>query len=273
MIMLFALDKNGSRVYIENAHVKHEYFCPICGEQMVLKKGQIPIHHFAHPLHSKCTDSWNYEKMSEWHMNWQGRCPLDTQEIVKVKDGQKHRADVLLEDRKVVFEFQHSPLSCEEFDDRNSFYNSLGYKVIWIFDLSEQFENGMIENHISNVFLWSRPKSTFNNFNPKENNDVEVYFQIQVAADNNETVAHIKATIEAGYEIHSEESKVYFEEQKNDKIQLIKITQASKDGFKRFETDRFLYGEKDIVQRFCSSNDTKENTVKELRDSKLRNHS
>ena len=50
--------------------------------------------------------------------------------IVKVKDGQKHRADVLIEDKKVVYEFQHSSLSAEEFEDRNSFYNSLGYKVI-----------------------------------------------------------------------------------------------------------------------------------------------
>ena len=49
----------------------------------------------------------------------------------------------LLEDKKVVYEFQHSPLSPEELDDRNAFYNSLGYKVIWIFDLFDQYENGM----------------------------------------------------------------------------------------------------------------------------------
>ena len=59
--MLFAIDKDGNRVYIKNTHVKQEYFCPECGERLVLKKGQVRTHHFAHPPHSECTDSWHYD--------------------------------------------------------------------------------------------------------------------------------------------------------------------------------------------------------------------
>lgn len=36
--MRFALDKDGKRVYIEQTHVKQDYFCPECGEKLVLKK-------------------------------------------------------------------------------------------------------------------------------------------------------------------------------------------------------------------------------------------
>ena len=258
--MLFAIDKDGNRVYIKNTHVKQEYFCPECGERLVLKKGQVRTHHFAHPPHSECTDSWHYD-MSDWHINWQSKFPLETQEIVKVKDGQKHRADVLIEDKKVVYEFQHSPLSAEEFEDRNSFYNSLGYKVIWIFDVSEQYENGTIDNYKRDLYSWSHPKRTFNFFNPKENPNVELYFEIQVSAEENEEVQHTKSSIEAGYDIHFQETIDYYEDHKDDEKQLIKITWAPDNGFERFATDGFVYEEKDIVYRFIPQNEQKNKTV------------
>lgn len=258
--MLFAIDKDGNRVYIENTHVRQEYFCPECGEKLVLKKGQIRTHHFAHPSHSECTDSWHYD-MSDWHINWQSKFPLETQEIVKVKDGQKHRADVLIDDKKVVYEFQHSPLSAEEFEDRNNFYNSLGYKVIWIFDVSEQYENGNIKNYKSDLYSWSHPKRTFNNFNPKEHPNVELYFEIQISASENIEIQHIKSSLEAGYGFHFDETRYYYEDHKDDEKQLVKITWAPDDGFERFATDGFIYGEKDIVDRFASRNETKDKTI------------
>ena len=44
-----------------------------------------------------------------------------------------------------VIEFQHSPITAEEFNVRNQFYLTYGKKVIWIFDLSEEFEDGRID--------------------------------------------------------------------------------------------------------------------------------
>lgn len=179
-------------------------------------------------------------------MRWQARFPLETQVIVKVKGGQKHRADVLLEDKKVVYEFQHSPLSPEEFDDGNTFYNSLVYKVIWIFDLSDQYENGSIENYKSNLYKWTRPKKTFNHFVPKDNPNVELYFQIQLSADENEMIQYLKSSLEAGYEIHFQDQRFYYEDHKDDEIELVKATWAPDDGFERFATDGFAYNEKDV---------------------------
>ncbi len=258
--MRFALDKDGKRVFIEQTHVKQDYFCPECGERLVLKKGEIRIHHFAHPSHSQCTDSWHYD-MSDWHMRWQARFPLETQEIVKIKDGQKHRADVLIENKKVVYEFQHSPMTAEEFDDRNSFYNSLGYKVIWIFDLSEQYESGAIENYKNDLYKWTRPKKTFNNFIPKENPNVELYFQLQLPAEEIEGLEDLKKLIDDGYEHLSGEDRFYYLDHKDNEIELVKITWAPEDGFERFATDGFIYDEKDIVNRFIESNEPKEKTI------------
>lgn len=259
--MIIAVDKDGSRVHIDSTHVKNDYFCPICGEKLVLRKGKVRAHHFAHKKSSECSDSWHYD-MSEWHMNWQARFPIETQEIVKIKDGLKHRADVLLEDKKVVFEFQHSPMTAEEFDDRNSFYNSLGYKVIWIFDVSEQYENGSIDNYKNDLYKWTRPKKALNHFIPKDNPNVEVYLQIQISAEENEMIRHLKAIVDDGDEIYFANNKLYYLEHKNDKIELIKVTWAPESGFERFATDGLFYDEKDIVNMLEKKNEATNTSVR-----------
>lgn len=257
--MLFALDKDGKRIHIETTCNKQDYFCATCGDKLVLRKGKIRIHHFAHPSNSECTDSWHYD-MSEWHQRWQARFPLETQEIVKIKDGQKHRADVLLEDKKVVFEFQHSPLSVDEFEDRNNFYNSLGYKVIWIFDVSEQYETGAIENYRRDLYSWSHSKRTFDYFNPK-NDGVELYFLIQNASSENERMNRYQEIINSG-DVLWEEAEDYYNDHKDDDNALIKVTWSTEDGFKRFATDGFIYDENDIVNRFVESTKEKDKTIR-----------
>lgn len=54
----------------------------------------------------------------------------------------KHRADVLVD--RTVIEFQHSIMPVKAFDDRNNFYFNLGYKVIWLFDLSDLYSIGQL---------------------------------------------------------------------------------------------------------------------------------
>ena len=132
--MIWAFDKDGVKVFADEAFVKHDYFCPMCGEPLVLKKGEVRVPHFAHHAKSICCDPWHYD-MTDWHREWQERFPRNTQEIVMDSNGEKHRADVCV--GKTVIEFQHSPLSFEEFDERNAFYTSLGYKVVWLFDVIE----------------------------------------------------------------------------------------------------------------------------------------
>ena len=50
--MLFALDREGNKVYIDSTKRSEGYFCPCCGSKMVLKMGEIRQHHFAHPSES-----------------------------------------------------------------------------------------------------------------------------------------------------------------------------------------------------------------------------
>ncbi len=251
--MFFAEDKEGKRTHITDTELDAQYFCPSCGELLVLKKnGTIYAPHFSHYPGTICKDTWHYD-MSNWHINWQNRFPISCQEIVKKIGDQKHRADVLIEECKIVIEFQHSNLSKEEFEDRNNFYNELGYKVIWVFDVAEQYDNEtLFESYIPGrgvSYQWKHAKSTFNGFQ-LDNNKVELYLQFENSASDNKAIQdyldHIEKT---GPDILPNSfMKRYYEDHKNDKGFLKKVNWISFDGIKEFTTL-----EKDIsIENFVS---------------------
>lgn len=169
--MIIAYNDKKERVHIDNAVRGNEYFCPTCGDKLCIKRGNIKCHHYSHLSVSTC-DGWHYD-MSEWHNSWQNQFPIENQEVVFELDGKKHRADVFI--NNTIIEFQHSKISNAEFNERNDFYNSLGYKVIWIFDAIEDFTNNNI--HIcfeKNNFLWNKPLIQFDSYNYDM---VDVYLQ------------------------------------------------------------------------------------------------
>ena len=182
--MYIANNIEGNRVDISDAKEGEEYFCPICNAKMIQKRGNIKEHHFAHEAQSEC-DSWNYD-MSEWHREWQKRFPVETREVVVSKNSTKHRADILI--NNTVVEFQHSKMSNEEFNERNSFYKSCGYDVIWLFDLQEYYSDDRIEVSYDsdNKYHWKWAPHTFDDFRPKANrNRINVFFQLSLADEDN----------------------------------------------------------------------------------------
>lgn len=48
--MLIAINDKGERVEFCNADPTQKYFCPVCGTELILKKGEIKIYHFAHKV-------------------------------------------------------------------------------------------------------------------------------------------------------------------------------------------------------------------------------
>ena len=161
-LVYIASDKNGNRISIYDAVGGKDYFCPICHAQVVVRDGEINAKHFAHQA-KMCDDSWVYD-MSEWHRHMQEFFPMELREVV-VNDGRKiHRADVLVD--KTVIEFQHSPISAEEYRDRNDFFMSLGYRVAWVFDVNEQFENEKLlfsSDNNQRLMTWKNPLRVFSN--------------------------------------------------------------------------------------------------------------
>lgn len=159
----FAVDVSGKRVCAENAERGLEYVCPLCGEPVILRRGEIKIPHFAHKSGRELCDGWHYDT-SEWHYSKQCLFPAECREVVVESNGIKHRADILLDG--IVIEFQHSPISAGEFENRNNFYTSCGYNVVWVFDMTPPEKRGQFRiaggrGAIWVDYYWGRAKSCF----------------------------------------------------------------------------------------------------------------
>lgn len=148
--MFSALDAFNCLIDIDDAiqHPLDKYYCRACNGELIVKNGNVRVQHFAHKTKCDCDDYDN--DMSEWHLNWQKRFPLKNREVVLKLDEDenpfaehcnklKRRADVLC--YGYAIEFQNSPITQEEFEDRNYFYHLLGKKVIWIFNMIDAVEN------------------------------------------------------------------------------------------------------------------------------------
>lgn len=100
------------------------YICPVCKEAVVLKKGKIKIHHFAHKRDSEC----DWENETQAHM----KAKLDFFNYFKNLGCESDievvfpnsRADVYAEsnNQKMIIEIQHSNLSKSDIADRTANY-------------------------------------------------------------------------------------------------------------------------------------------------------
>lgn len=187
--MFRAMDGDGNVIGCNEAVCHCRYICRECGAPMYFVKGNpsIPYGKSSHFRHCKgyvCSDPWHYDK-TQWHVDWQNCYPAENQEVIKEFAFKKHIADVLLEDSRTVIEFQHSKISKEEFDDRNRFYASLGYRLIWVFDLIEDYQAQKLFQYPNYVYEWDRPRANFCGFSFPENMDI--FFQISSKQEEENT--------------------------------------------------------------------------------------
>lgn len=174
--MFVALNACDERIYIDEASKDEKYFCPMCKSPLILKGGDKKRLHFAHTFSHKCNDTWK-ENKSLWYYEWLNQFPRNVQEMVIEYNGQKHRADILIE--KTVVEFQEGPISSKNFDERNLFFISAGYRVVWVVNLIEKFQDGIIsltDDSSEDAYTWKRGSTTYTNFD-YQNSEVSLYFQ------------------------------------------------------------------------------------------------
>jgi hypothetical protein len=149
--MYYGLDCNGKKVFIDDSSKEESYRCTCCGGMLRRKaSGEIRAHHFAH-IKNEC-DKWYHENKGEWHRSMQAQFdPKNCEVRIENEKGEFHIADVFIEgeERNTVIEFQHSPISTQEFNERNIFYSWAGCKkdsrglsrsnkVVWVFDLKSK---------------------------------------------------------------------------------------------------------------------------------------
>ena len=102
--------------------------CPDCKRTMVAKCGPRVIHHWAHASRRNC-DPW-WENETAWHREWKEWFPEECREVSHTApDGEVHRADIKTP-TGIVIEVQHSTMTDDERESRESFYGNL----VWILD-------------------------------------------------------------------------------------------------------------------------------------------
>ena len=184
-MLTFSLDPTDVRVYVDDTASNMDYFCPTCGSPVIPRKGEVRRHHFAHKGGGSCADGWSrsYDD-SEWHHLWQERFPRENQEITLTLGEVRHRADVLTE--TTVVEFQRSALTPEQFNDRNTFYQDLGYKVVWLYDLRDAFREGALREEPHKDaglrFSWDNPRKAFRAYDLERGN-VDLFLQLRDEGD------------------------------------------------------------------------------------------
>jgi competence CoiA-like predicted nuclease len=136
--MLQATDQNQNQILSWEANRDDNYFCPGCKEQVVYKSGVIVCAHFAHRPNSLCSfatgEGARHEEM-KYQISRYIKEPM--QVSLEVPFGKEHRADMVItsgRDRLVV-ECQASAISIPNWEERNRYYNSKGYPVLWVWDL------------------------------------------------------------------------------------------------------------------------------------------
>ena len=128
---------NGKTIYSWEAKEREaDYRCPKCQEPVRLRKGERKFPHFAHIALKNCQYG---ESITEDHLIVQKEISdiLNQNDIpckVEYRGIDGRRADVFTtyQERKIVFEIQHSRIEPQMILERNQDYNNAGCSVMWI---------------------------------------------------------------------------------------------------------------------------------------------
>lgn len=121
---------------------------------LIAKCGPIKYHHWARETADP--DTW-HEPETDWHRDWKSHFkPENTEQTITVS-GARHRMDAqaFFNGTRYAVEFQHSPISVDEIQQREAGYGNM----IWMFDCA-----GKLDWNISNEgfvrMVWKRPRQS-----------------------------------------------------------------------------------------------------------------
>ncbi|MBH4694863.1 competence protein CoiA [Staphylococcus aureus] len=177
--MLVALNEEKERVLATTALRKTQYFCPVCGKQVILKRGLKVISHFAHKhlAEQKCFNNETIKhyksKLILAQMIQQQGCKVEIEPFLKEI---KQIPDILI-NNKYVIELQYSPIPYKQILQRTEGLKKMGYKVSWLLNDVDYCHNKVKFNHFQSMFInpITRKLHTFN----LEKKQIMMFQQIQ----------------------------------------------------------------------------------------------
>lgn len=135
--MLVALDAQEQLVVAFNTKDKNaDYFCPECGERVILKRGNIKIPHFAHAVNSHCSygqgETQEHLEVKRYLYEYFRQRGIEVH--LEFREWDDIRPDVAakINDNWVGFEVQKSVIDISKIQERMRRNEEHGVYVIWI---------------------------------------------------------------------------------------------------------------------------------------------
>ncbi len=129
-MQIFGLNEEGEKVEAVLALKRVDYTCLECGAPLRVRRGFYQVAHF---YHFKVGKPCSQRKKGKVHLNIQLDLQKRLQAKMEVRFPEISRiADVVWEEKRLVFEIQVSPISDAEVQARMNDYQSIGYSVVWI---------------------------------------------------------------------------------------------------------------------------------------------
>ncbi|QTM98694.1 hypothetical protein ERJ70_04910 [Sediminibacillus dalangtanensis] len=128
---------NFKRSFVERMRTKQRFYCPVCGERVIVKAGRTMIAHFSHSPNSSCAvvrGEGEYHERGKLHLfQWLKNQGLNVT-LEKYLPEIRRRPDILLRlGRKVIaLEYQCAALDREELYKRTEDYRKLAIEPLWI---------------------------------------------------------------------------------------------------------------------------------------------
>ncbi|SDL97979.1 competence protein CoiA [Sediminibacillus halophilus] len=186
---------NFKRSVVERMRAQQRFYCPVCGERVIVKAGRTMIAHFSHSPNSSCADhkgEGEYHERGKLHLfQWLRNQGLDAT-LEKYLPEIGRRPDVLLRlGKKVIaLEFQCAALDREELYKRTEDYRKLAIEPLWILGGNRLKRTGARKIRLTSMdrsFLtrYNHSSSLLMNFYCPNTGQFCLFRQIQSAGNGN----------------------------------------------------------------------------------------
>ena len=140
------------QILTDESGFHHQLYC-INGHELCKpdREGEF-IHKNALPLEPNTSDNPSSNQRflkTSWHSEWQ-KTFKQTEKTIG-----KHRVDAIIEEHKIIIEFQHSAILKTAVSDRGTNARKNGYRIVWILDGSGlQISKNQIIDFTNNVWMY-----------------------------------------------------------------------------------------------------------------------
>lgn len=146
--LLYGLDVNDNKVFIEDIKYGQMYFCPSCKCPLIARRGEVRVHHFAHHSgtnHSMCAfqfyDLSEVATVIEKKFSDKG---YNVEVIFDLSNNKKLIANAVVGQYAILIR-DNAKFKEDRVEEETNYFRSLGMKVIYYVNLKNEASKGDIE--------------------------------------------------------------------------------------------------------------------------------